>query len=48
MVEVASWLLQAASRLYTAMSGWGYIGLAIISFPIIRKLLNLARRIFQF
>lgn len=48
MSEVASWMLNVATTLYTNISTWGYIGFAIISFPIIRKLINLAKRIFSF
>ena len=48
MSQVATWLLNVASSLYSNISNWGYIGLGIIAFPILRKLVNLAKSIFHF
>lgn len=48
MVQVASWLLSVASALYTTLPSWGPIGLAVIFFPLLRKLIRLLQRIFSF
>ena len=48
MAQVVSWLLSVATTLYTTLPSWGYIGLAVIAFPIMRKLVNLAKTIFHF
>lgn len=48
MTQVVTWLLSVASMLYSTLPDWGYIGLAILAFPILRKLVNLAKIFFQF
>lgn len=43
LTEVGSWLLQTATALWTALGGWGFLGFAVICFPIIKRLVRLFR-----
>lgn len=44
---VGQWLLEVASSLWTAFGSWGFLGFAIIFFPILRKLVRLFRSLVQ-
>lgn len=48
MAQVVSWLTSAASMLYSCFINGGYIGLAIVAFPIMRKLCNMLKNFFTF
>ena len=45
---VSTWLLSVATYLFNTLPSWGVIGLAVISFPILRKLISLAKIFFKF
>lgn len=48
MSQVVTWLTSAASMLYSCFINGGYIGLAIVGFPIMRKLCNMLKNFFTF
>lgn len=43
LTQVGQWLLQTATALWTALGGWGFLGFAVICFPIIKRLVRLFR-----
>lgn len=45
---VSTWLMSVATFLFNTLPTWGVIGLAVISFPIMRKLIALAKIFFKF
>lgn len=45
---VGQWLAQSFLKLWNAIGTWGVIGFGIIALPILYKLANIAKKIFNF
>ena len=43
LLLVGQWLLDVFRQLWTAFGSWGFLGFAIIFFPILRKMVRLFR-----
>ena len=43
LLLVGRWLLQVFQELWAAFGTWGFLGFAIIFFPILRKMVRLFR-----
>lgn len=46
-VLVGQWLLDVFTLLWTAFGGWGFLGFAVVAFPIMRRLVRLFRSFVQ-
>lgn len=43
LLQVGQWMLEVFQQLWTAFGTWGFLGFAVIFFPILRKLVKLFR-----
>lgn len=46
-VLVGQWLLEVSTMFWTALGGWGFLGFAVIFFPVMRRLVRLFRSVVQ-